>query len=351
MRSSHTFGTGLVAVGRLAAAAVLALSSAHPAAAAVITKKADPRGIDLITIEGELELKDDAAFVKAAADSSRAIVFLSSPGGRLAPALEIGATVHRKGFSTVAVRDCASACGIIWLAGSSRYVQPRARVGFHRVSTVDLGSSASAGNALVGAYLNTLGLGASVIRYVVDAAPEEMKWLTPADAKTLGLRAEFDDDRDGVIDLFNRAVEVRKKSGTTAEVARLYRESADAGFAGAQNNLGDLYESGKGLAANPVVAAYWYARAAERGEPTAYLSLASLLKRNTTDRTVLVEAFKYALLAAARLEDGRNRQTAVAIVQELEGRLDLDDRLRATELVKAWKPLFQETQLMSDTPF
>ena len=62
-----------------------------------------------------------------------------------------------------------------------------------------------------------------------------------------------------------------------AEAFRLYQASADLGFAGAQNNVGDHYERGHVIPQSDVGAVYWYTRAAERGEPTAYLGLASVL--------------------------------------------------------------------------
>jgi uncharacterized protein len=50
----------------------------------------------------------------------------------------------------------------------------------------------------------------------------------------------------------------------TAEAFRLYQASANLGFAGAQNNLGDYYERGQVIPQSDVGAVYWYTRAAER---------------------------------------------------------------------------------------
>jgi hypothetical protein len=64
-----------------------------------------------------------------------------------------------------------------------------ARVGFHAVY-VDNGGQASvssAGNALVGAYLNQLGLPASAIVYITSAPPEGMQWLSFVDAQHYGI--------------------------------------------------------------------------------------------------------------------------------------------------------------------
>jgi len=81
------------------------------------------------------------------------------------------------------------------------------------------------------------------------------------------------------------------------EAFRLYQTSADLGFAGAQNNLGDHYERGEVVPQSDVGAVFWYTRAAERGEPTAYLGLASVLGNSDAGDDVLIEALKYAFLA------------------------------------------------------
>jgi TPR repeat protein len=46
---------------------------------------------------------------------------------------------------------------------------------------------------------------------------------------------------------------------------RLYRLAADQGDADAQNNLGEIHESGRGVEKSPDQALQWYERAAERG--------------------------------------------------------------------------------------
>jgi len=55
-----------------------------------------------------------------------------------------------------------------------------------------------------------------------------------------------------------------------------YRAAADAGDHAAQNNLGELYELGKGVPQDAGLAFSWYARAAEAGFPPSQLNLARL---------------------------------------------------------------------------
>jgi hypothetical protein len=132
--------------------------------------------------------------------------------------------------------------------------------------------------------------------------------------------------------------------------ADLYREAANSGFAGSQNNLGDLYETGRGVAKNDQFAIYWFTRAAERGEPTAYLSLSTLLARSTDDRDVLIEAAKFALLAMNLLPNGFNKTSAEGVINVLAARLSEDEFESAKNLAENWIPLFQETRLLTDAP-
>ena len=148
---------------------------------------------------------------------------------------------------------------------------------------------------------------------------------------------------------------VRCAHGPAADEAHaieLYRANADVGYAGSQNNLGDLYERGKGVTQNLAYAVYWYTRAAERGEPTAYLSLAEILyvAGRNGDTAIWLDAGKYALLASAYLPEGHNKSTAQRIVEKLETLLPEDAWACAVELAKTFSPLFQETAILSDTP-
>lgn len=127
-----------------------------------------------------------------------------------------------------------------------------------------------------------------------------------------------------------------------------YRSAAHEGFAGSQNNLGDLYETGHLVPKSEVYAAYWYSRAAERGEPTAYLSLAMLLSKST-DPQVRIDAAKFAFLAQSQLREGKNRQAAVQCLNELEQTLSKSDLELAEKLSELWLPLYRERRRLSDT--
>jgi TPR repeat protein len=134
------------------------------------------------------------------------------------------------------------------------------------------------------------------------------------------------------------------------EAFRLYQASADLGFAGAQNNLGDHYERGQVVPQSDVGAVYWYTRAAERGEPTAYLGLASVLGKSDAGDDLLIEALKYAFLAKELLPEGGNKDLATVLQGLIAAKLSRSLHDEFTKRVKNWEPLFQEEYLASDSP-
>jgi TPR repeat protein len=54
-----------------------------------------------------------------------------------------------------------------------------------------------------------------------------------------------------------------------------YRKAAEQGNAGAQNNLGDCFYAGRGVAQDYSQAAYWFGKAAEQGDAMAQYNLGS----------------------------------------------------------------------------
>ena len=148
-------------------------------------------GETYITVQGDFEIGDDAKFIRLALPLDEAVVVFNSDGGNLHVGLGIGRAIRLKEFSTMVPVNgtCASACGLAWLAGLRKSIDVGARVGFHAAYIQNNGEAreTGTGNALAGAYLNQLGLTQSAITFVTEAAPQNMKWLTPEDAKNLGI--------------------------------------------------------------------------------------------------------------------------------------------------------------------
>jgi uncharacterized protein YraI len=130
-----------------------------------------------ITRENVLEFRKKIAPIP---DKTKTFVVLMSRGGTGA-SIFIGEIIRQNGMSTLIPHDqiCASACGLIWLAGVHRFVGERAHLGFHGLYDPDTLEQTVPGNAMVGAYLGALGLNYDAITWIVEPKPEEMHWLTP----------------------------------------------------------------------------------------------------------------------------------------------------------------------------
>lgn len=177
---------------RRAATALIALLIATPAAAAdfAILSFAGPTPI--ISIAGPILLNDDLRFEEfAQALKGPAIVRLESIGGNTRAALGIGRTVAQYGYGTYVGEQgvCASACGLIWLAGKPRMASATARVGLHASYVKQDGVDVETGsaNALVGRYLGELGFGDEFVVYATAAAPNDMAWLNRSTTDHFGL--------------------------------------------------------------------------------------------------------------------------------------------------------------------
>jgi hypothetical protein len=164
-------------------------------AAEIFTLPDKIQGFTGIVVKGEIDFGDEERFESIALGVEEGLVLLESDGGRVDPALRIGKAMRlRRYLSAVPFGSrCASACGLIWLAGKERLVFPGGTVGFHVAYRSASGRNEESGqaNALVGAYLNQLGLPDRAIEYVTRAAPDSMIWLTQVDADRYGIAAYF----------------------------------------------------------------------------------------------------------------------------------------------------------------
>ena len=172
----------------LAVAATAAVSAIVPAPAGAAEIKAVPTapGGAVVELGGIIEPGDDARLAAALATTPRPRgLSLSSLGGNVQAALALGEAVRREGLATtVPARGvCASACGLVWLAGTPRAMGQDAHVGLHAAYLRRNGVSVETGaaNALIGAYLGRLGFDDRAIVYLTSAAPDEMTWILPAD--------------------------------------------------------------------------------------------------------------------------------------------------------------------------
>jgi PAN domain len=152
----------------------------------------------IILISGEIGLGDDRKFKSKVSDLDEGIVWLASGGGSVLAGIGIGKAIHFKEFDTVVVEglECASSCALAWLGGARRWMAPNSAIGFHATYRIKNGVpvESGSGNALVGAYLNKLGLPDRAIIYITETPPEDLEWLTVEKARRYGIEVEVLED-------------------------------------------------------------------------------------------------------------------------------------------------------------
>lgn len=153
---------------------------------------------------------------------------LASRGGNLFAAVRIGEVIREKRFTTVVPdkETCASACALIWLAGAKRYAWNTARIGFHGAFDKNTLQLSGPGNAVVGAYLNKLGLSYEAMIYMTAASPTDMTWLHSADAKRLGIAADVLDDLnpDASISIIDQDDDAKLRSEAVTFVMNFFNQ-------------------------------------------------------------------------------------------------------------------------------
>jgi multisubunit Na+/H+ antiporter MnhG subunit len=101
-------------------------------------------------------------------------ISLTSAGGRLKTAAEIGSLIEKRNLSTIAVGECTSACTLIFFSSKNRALDVDASLGFHSPS------GGAAGDVVVNGVSRDLRL-AYVAAGLPDAFVEKAFW-TPSDA-------------------------------------------------------------------------------------------------------------------------------------------------------------------------
>jgi hypothetical protein len=172
-------------------AIVIALFAPQAAGAANIEVKPLETTAALVMVEGDLELGDIEVFRSKVAALSKATVAFRSDGGSLLAGIRIGMMIRVKNFTTIVpdAAQCASACAVAWLGGAHRFLGAGSKVGFHAayVQKAGMTTESGPGNAVLGAYLDQIGLPEDAIVYITQAAPSSMKWLNMEEAAQHGI--------------------------------------------------------------------------------------------------------------------------------------------------------------------
>src|SRR5712675_468320 len=171
--------------------AIVLLFASNAAEAASIEVKHLDAGGSLVVLDGDMELGDVEQFQHKVATLSKATVAFRSDGGSLLAGIRIGMLIRVKNFTTIVpdAAQCASACAVAWLGGAHRFLGAGSKVGFHAAYVQKAGGATESGpgNAVLGAYLDQIGLPEDAIVYITQAAPNAMKWLSLQDAAQHGI--------------------------------------------------------------------------------------------------------------------------------------------------------------------
>lgn len=170
---------------KLFSALVLTASINGSAEAAEFYNQTFSDGTEAIIVSGEIVSGDEERFRNLSIKYPKAMVALQSSGGAIKPALEIGRQIRLRGYDTIVLdgESCASACALIWIAGSRRIIWGTGRVGFHASYIDDQGQKVESGvaNAIVGYYLSQLNLSEKAVIFATLAPPDKVSWLTTSD--------------------------------------------------------------------------------------------------------------------------------------------------------------------------
>jgi hypothetical protein len=178
----------------LVAATIIAPAVTTPAAAAEFTRRPQANGPDIITINGIIDPGDNKKFVQVVLEIKHASIVLNSRGGYIQDAIAIGGLVRSRNYETRVENGavCNSACTLIWLAGASRRLGSRARLGFHSAATTlrPPYKRFEPGNGVIALYMARLGVPQQVIDLQPKADPCCFNYVGYAQAKAWGLLSD-----------------------------------------------------------------------------------------------------------------------------------------------------------------
>ena len=120
------------------------------------------------------------------------------------------------------------------------------------------------------------------------------------------------------------------------EAVKWYRSSSEQGHPVAQILLANRYRDGEGVREDPDKMLELYYEAANQNYGTAQYGLAGMCYY--THPPKLIEAYKWAKLAGARLKTSGHKALMLAIVESLEEDLTSEELAEAERLISEWKP-------------
>jgi hypothetical protein len=162
--------------------------SGNTATAATISVSQPRNDPTQIIMSGEFVPEDLGRFVAVSANARTAVIRFNSRGGHLQTGLLIGLIIRQRGYTTAVGPGslCYSSCALAWLAGRTRLNDVSSKVGFHAAADANHNYSPE-GTEMMRAYARSLGLSTLAAKFLTDATPDDMRFLTADSAKELGV--------------------------------------------------------------------------------------------------------------------------------------------------------------------
>ena len=165
------------------------------AVAADIKSTSGKDGQVTILITGQIDPGDADTFstaIKKANSAGKLVanIRLNSEGGNLFEGVKLAGAIRYGKMSTNVGKNsiCASACFLIFAAGSTKFASYDARIGVHGASDEDGNETVQSGAATISMarVARELGVPPEIIGRMVVTPPTEMVWLAPQDLQTMG---------------------------------------------------------------------------------------------------------------------------------------------------------------------
>jgi hypothetical protein len=175
--------------------AAATIFSATSAPAATFSTSLDGDRNVIVTLTGQIVEGDSdelASIVRRVDDRGHAVVMLqlNSPGGRIVEGVKLADIVRDEKIATSVTGSarCASACFMVFAAGSKKIVSTTARVGVHGASDENGKETpqSSVATLSMARISKELGVPSSIIGKMVVTPPNEIVWLTPDDLRSMG---------------------------------------------------------------------------------------------------------------------------------------------------------------------
>jgi hypothetical protein len=164
------------------------------ASAATLTTLPAKTGKVIVSLSGEISPGDSDTLKehvrKANSDNLVvSLIWLDSPGGNILEGAKLADIIRfgRIATSVVGTSKCASACFIVFAAGSEKFANYTASVGVHGASDENGQETEGSGAATVSMarIAKELGVPPGIIGKMVVTPPEQMVWLTPDELRSM----------------------------------------------------------------------------------------------------------------------------------------------------------------------